>query len=96
MSYLAWLFLSQSFAAPYFADLVALVVATGGALAAVVLLLTAETLAATFSLLFVRLVVVQAHAGGRLLRPEPVPGFAVAAAVPDPVTRGGWREQDSG
>ena len=43
-SYLAWLFLSQSFAAPDFADLVTLVVATGGTLAAVVLLLTAETL----------------------------------------------------
>ena len=74
----------------------ALVVATGGTLAAVVLLLTAETLAATFSLLFVRLVVVQAHAGSRLLRPEPVAGFAIAIAIPDPVTRGGWREQDSG
>ncbi len=74
----------------------ALVVATGGALAAVVLLLTAETLAAAFPLFLVRLVVVQAHAGGRLLRPEPVPGFAVAAAVPNPVTRGWWREQYSG
>jgi len=95
-SYLAWLFLSQSLAASDFADLVALVVTTGSALAAIVLLLTAETLATTFSLFLVRLVVVKAHAGGRLLRPEPVPGFAVAVAIPDPVTRGGWREQDSG
>jgi len=72
------------------------VVAAGRALAAVVLLLAADALAAPFPLLLVRLLVVEAHAGRRLLRPEPIAGFTVGAAVPQAVTRGGRCEEKPG
>ena len=96
MGYLAWLFLCQTFATADFADLMTFVVAAGRALAAVVLLLAADALAAPFPLLLVRLLVVEAHAGRRLLRPEPIAGFTVGAAVPQAVTRGGRCEEKPG
>ena len=81
--YLSWLLFRQPLASPDFADLVALVVAAGRALAAVVLPLAADALAAPLPLLLVRLLGVEAHAGRRLLRPEaglPV-GVPVSEAV---------------
>lgn len=63
----------------------ALVVAAGGALATIVLLLAAHALPAPLSLLLVGLFQIEPHAWSGLLRPEAGLGVVVAAAA-HPVT----------
>lgn len=72
-----------------------LVVPAGGTLAAVVLLLTTETLPAPLPLLLGGLFIVHTHAGGWLLRAKPIPCFAIGT-IRTPMARR-WRgEKHSG
>jgi len=94
--YLSRLLLGEPLAPAHLADLVALVVAAGRALAAVVLPLAADALAASLPLLLVRLLRVEAHARRRLLGPEAVSGLAVRVPVAEAVAGGRRREEQPG